>query len=149
MTRKSLKISINFAKSMQTARSVLNACCLRATRLRGEILPERKDQLAHARNPSCAPLHSPTVDAVPTSRRKPLARFHDGDCQHKRTPVHCIGVTAVGSRVEIEINDDRYDNEGSRVAAVSEVVRQTGDGAIYGSLCGWTLLLRPNPVTAG
>ncbi len=26
----------------------------------------------------------------------------------------------------------------SRVAAVSEVVRQTGDGAIYESLCGWT-----------
>jgi hypothetical protein len=37
----------------------------------------------------------------------------------------------------------------SRVAAVSEVVRQTGDGAIYESLCGWTLLLRPNSVTAG
>ena len=55
---------------------------------------------------------SPTADAVPTSRRKPLARFHEGDCQHKRTPVHCVGVTAVGSSVEIEINDDRYDNEG-------------------------------------
>jgi len=27
--------------------------------------------------------------------------------------------------------------------------RQTGDGAIYESLCGWTLLLRPNSVTAG
>jgi hypothetical protein len=37
----------------------------------------------------------------------------------------------------------------SRVAAVSEVVCQTGDGAIYESLCGWTLLLRPNSVTAG
>jgi len=29
------------------------------------------------------------------------------------------------------------------------VVRQTGDGGIYESLCGWTLLLRPNSVTAG
>src|SRR5580698_2143047 len=42
-------------------------------------------------------------DPTATSRRKPLARFHDGDCQHKRTPVYCVGVTAVGSRVEIEI----------------------------------------------
>ncbi len=55
MTRRSLKISINFAKSMQTARSVLNACCLRATRLRGEILPERKDQLAQCSKPKLRP----------------------------------------------------------------------------------------------
>ena len=55
MTRKSLKISIDFAKSMQTARSMLNACCLRATRLRGEILPERKDQLAQCSKPKLRP----------------------------------------------------------------------------------------------